>query len=1632
LVLNLPKGFYCILLHYKFPNLKRFLKILKWFFLTLLFLLVALYIFIQTPFGQNWIVKQVTKRLSRDLQTKVKIDHVSFSLFNKMHLEGVLLEDRQGDTLLYARDMKVRITDWFFFKKEADLKYIGLEDAIIKFQRTDSTWRQQFIFDYFASSPSDSTKKKKAGIKFNLQKAEFKNVTFIKKDAWLGTDMTIKVGALNLDADKLSFSGNTFEINSLLIKNPVVALNNYNRLKPRDSLTTADVVNEIKSAVHWNDPNTVFKIGYLKIENGTFSTDKLTNRPAFSYFDGKHILFTEINTELSNAKFSGDTIFSKLTLSARERSGLEVKHLNADLKMTPQGMAFYNLDLATNRSTLRNFFSMSYDDMDDMGYFISKVKLAAIFDDSYVDSDDIAFFAPALSTWKKRITLKGKVRGTISDLVGREMVIQAGNSTILNGDISMTGLPDINQTFIDFKANDFRTTYSDAVTIVPAIRRITNPNLSKIQYVNFKGSFTGFIRDFVTYGTIHTNLGTITSDINMKLPKGQDPVYSGNIATDNFRLGEFLGDKRLGAVSLSGTLKGKGFSEKSRNTFIDGTVRYADYNGYRYENINLKGKLDRKLFEGTASITDKNAEMVLNGLIDFNTSTPRFDLLADVKHADLRSLNLTKDSIEFLGKFNVNFTGNSLDNFLGNAKIIDASITKNGQRLPFDSLVINSAYVDGVKTLTARSNEFKATVEGDFNVRELPDAFTYFLNKYYPAYVKAPKKIPANQNIKFDITTYNADEFLLLVDSSFAGLGYSHLEGKMNLAENILSIDAYIPRFQYKQYNFDEVKLKAEGNGDSLVLTGNTLNIRINDSLNIPSATFRVKAANDSSVVSILTGNQTVEKADLHALVLTYNDGVKIEFNPSNFTINGKNWVIDESGELVFRSNTPASGLLVLSEGDQKIVMRTQSGLNNRNDLKVELTKVNLGDFGPYFLPKNRLEGLISGNILVQDPTGDLSIKADDLRTEYLRMDNDSLGEVVARVSYDNKTKELKFTGNTVNQVHALEFDGHIFIGDPEKAKQNNIAIKAKEFEIKILERFLGTLFTDLRGYLTGDVNLDGAFDHLVVSGKGRLKDAGLKVIFTQCYYKIQDTEIELKPTEINLDGIVLTDTVTGNPIYLSGGIEHEAFKNMFYALDISTKKPRSTGEANNKPVLLINTTSRDNKQFYGRVKGTGSLSLAGPQSDMYMKIDAFASNKDSSYITIPSSVSRESGIADFLVERKYGREMNDSDVKKNSTNIIYDVDVTANPMVNVTVILDELTGDVIKGRGAGNLNIRSGSSEPLSLRGRFDIAEGNYLFTFQSFFKKPFELREGAENYIVWDGDPINATIKFEAQYKAENVSFAPLATLLSTNQGLSGARGEVYVVAKLTDKLFNPDINFSLDFPSTSVAVTDPELALVLQQMQKNTNELNRQVTYLIVFNSFAPSELGGAVSNSGIGVGTISGIFLNVISDQINKILGNLLKSDKYNISLNTSFYDRGLIDQSNKTALNLGSNVSFSIGRSFFNKRFIITAGGGFDAALQQTTTQQNFLFLKDVTMEWLINESGSMRFSFFYRENADYLSSGTGSSGKASRIGGNVSYRRDFDRFRDIFKKKKRPQTVPPASAAAKEAEPIEAPKKEKE
>ncbi|HYK55067.1 MAG TPA: translocation/assembly module TamB domain-containing protein, partial [Flavisolibacter sp.] len=304
--------------------------------------------------------------------------------------------------------------------------------------------------------------------------------------------------------------------------------------------------------------------------------------------------------------------------------------------------------------------------------------------------------------------------------------------------------------------------------------------------------------------------------------------------------------------------------------------------------------------------------------------------------------------------------------------------------------------------------------------------------------------------------------------------------------------------------------------------------------------------------------------------------------------------------------------------------------------------------------------------------------------------------------------------------------------------------------------------------------------------------------------------------------------------------------------------------------------------------------------------------------------------------------------------------------------------------------------------------------------------LRQGANIYIEWTGDPYKATVNLDAVYTAENVSFAPLATsvLSGSTTNLKSFRDDVNVVANLSGELFQPTFNFKLEFPSNSVIYRDPSIAFGIQQIEKNPNELNKQVTYLIVFNSFAPYEnqqtntnpFGEAISS------TISGLLFGEVNRRINELLSKVLQQNKLTLNFTGSLYNRNLIDQNQSGLLRINQgDVNVTVGKTLFEDRLVFTLGGTFDVPIQNEYEQTIRLF-PDVTIELLLNKSGTVRASFFYRENVDYFNPGStaGGSLQTRRYGASISYGREFDAFGNLLsgdKKKKGKGKLKPTGTA---------------
>jgi hypothetical protein len=502
-------------------------------------------------------------------------------------------------------------------------------------------------------------------------------------------------------------------------------------------------------------------------------------------------------------------------------------------------------------------------------------------------------------------------------------------------------------------------------------------------------------------------------------------------------------------------------------------------------------------------------------------------------------------------------------------------------------------------------------------------------------------------------------------------------------------------------------------------------------------------------------------------------------------------------------------------------------------------------------------------------------------------------------------------------------------------------------------------------------------------------------------YYIIDTARIHMENGWMDFGRFTIKDTL-GNKGYASGKLYQKGFKNMQYDFDVQSNR-----------MLLVNTTAKDNSQFYGNATGKASFSLKGPETDMRMEITGEPT--DSSYIYIPINQNSGESDAEFIVFKQYGTEQ--ADKKNTAIKLSVGLDLKINNKAWINVILDELNGDVLKARGSGNLKIKVPADGEMTMRGRYNIDEGNYGFNFQSIIRKPFVLKKNAGSYIEWQGNPYEADLKVAAVYQADGVTMTDILSGSSRNT-YRGKRESVDVVANISGKLSQPDIRFSIQLQPSSELRNDDGAVKFLASLEQNQNEMLKQVSTLLVFNSFVGIGDDGSGGNDLFG-SLISGTISGLVSGAVNKWLDRALAKAGFKLELNYSVYNgatlygNSAVSGSNAFSRN-SANLKFI--KNLMNDKILITVGGDFDYTFlgAAAAAQGNFMFLHDVTVEIVLSKDRKLRGILFSKSNID---AATGVLGQRSRHGASISYRRDFDSLKELFQgqaRKPKPAAKAPA------------------
>lgn len=1568
--------------------LQKLGKIILKMLLAILMLLIFLWVLLQTSFFQNVLIDNVTKRLSKNLNTTVSVERVDFRLFDKLLLRGTLVLDHHQDTLLYAGALKVNMTDWFFFKDHITLNYIGLENATVFLHRTDSVWNYQFLQDYFSSPPKARRDTTPEMLSLDLKEMDLQDVKIFQQDQWVGTDMLVSLEKLNLKVNRMNLQERKVEIEGISLTKPFFSQYEYTGRRPPSAKKTPPP--PLPGVAQWNPAGWKITVEKISLAEGTVAIDRESDAPVVeNRFDEDHILLSQINGTVSNMQLRQDSLTADVLVALTSRGEFDIDRLQTHYKLTPVSMEFHDLEIVTPKSRIGNYFAMHYRSFNqDMNQFIEAVTMEGNFEDSQIHSDELAFFAPAVKDWNTLFHIDGTLWGKVENLKATNVKINANGSNYLSGDIQMRGLPHIDETFIDLRIDHLRTRYGELATLIPALANMRHPNLSAFDHILYTGNFTGFVRNFVTFGQLSTSIGTLDLDLQLKLPENGLPAYRGKISTQNFDLGTFVNSPQLGSIAFDGKIDGSGFRENRMSLDIDGSIQKLEFNGYPYSNIRAQGHIRNNLFSGTASVQDENIRVdSLNGSINFSKSSPGFFLTANVGKLDFRKLGFIDEPVTFSGWVDLNFEGNHIDNFLGQAKLYDATLSNGQQKLPFDSLVVYSTMDDSSKMLTVRSNELEASIEGKFKVAYLANAFQGFLSQYYPSYIEKPPTNKFLQSFQFSIKTRYIADYLRIFDKNLGGLNQASVTGVVDMAQTNFLVSASVPEFRYSTLRFKDLEFQGIGTSDSLLFSAFIDDIVINDSLHSPGTQVAIVSANDVSKIQIQSSaNKTISAADISATILTQKNGFTLTFDPSKFTINRKDWEIAENGEIILNGNLLMAHNIKMTQNGQEIYLSTiPSDIGNSTDVIIALQNVVIEDFTPLFLRNPDVQGLLNANLQIVDPFGKMEIELDS-RIDQFAFEGDSIGTIAVTGDYVEQTGNAKLHILSNNQLYNFVGDIDYVPADSLNPLEGKITFNNSGFHI--LEPYLEGIFSELDGRAKGTLYLTGQPSAPKLTGSLLLNETNLTVDYTQVKYTLaENTKINFNPDEIDLGSITLKDSL-GNEATLTGKIYHNFFDEFFFnEIHIQTKSPR---------FLLLNTSAADNDEFYGTVWGTAELSLNGPVTDMRMNISGGPT--DSSHIYLPLGETVESGNINYIDFIQFGREMKPDTRIRENTNIRVNMELNANPLAKIDVILDETTGDIIHAQGSGKLFISVGTKDPLTIRGRYNIEEGEYTFNFQTFLKTPFILEGG---YIEWQGDPYLANLHIDAIYTAQNV----ILNNIPTSTGLSNTRGDVNILFRLRGTLREPTPTFEFQFPFDNPLKSDPIANEYLKtRYQSDNNQLLNQVASLLLFNMFMNNEQGflNSYNTTNFVAKSVGQLLSTTLSNSLNTWLQRLLNTKDINFYTNINTSDFNFQREGIQREIQNVGNFGFQYN---INNNLLLNVGGNVDYRLRPSVNNNgNLLLTPDLSFEYLITPEGRLRVIGFNRSDAD--PGDLAGITRRNRTGIQLSYRRDFDTFEEFFTNKR--------------------------
>ena len=1331
-----------------------------------------------------------------------------------------------------------------------------------------------------------------------------------------------------------------------------------------------------------------FGINDVKIEDGYYQFFNIRQRSSDPYFDPDNMILSNIEAEMDSLTFGHPWFTVNIkSMTFKERSGLNIVKGAARVVIDKKQILASNLLLETPCSILGDRFEMRYNSMRDFRDIFHKVTFDIRLRKSKLCLEELLAFHPWFKDRNLPMFVNAHAEGPLAALVLKKFTFESlTDQTLLKGSGILTSLQDLDNFEYRLELDDSRLAVADLRDVVYELDSIDF--VEKFEALDIGATITGGLTSFGFDGDLDAGPGHFSGHLALDFPESIDAMsYDVEGKLGQWDLGMFAGNGLDAFVNDANILiTGEGLTADLLNTEAD--IHLIDYTvlGRHLTDVQLTGEFDKSQFHLNVESDDARFAFVADATVFDWDKNLSMDADLSASNVEFENVGLDKVPLILSGSASLIYGGGDEQNTNATIEVRQLVADHGSVRYFCNSQQLAQSASEGIHF---SGDWLNGNISSGFDPTDAMNIGEHFLYTLLPNRFVAPTLF-VPRDFSFDLQLIQTDWLSSFVDRTLQS-GPINLVGHFGSQHRDVDVVLGPMDLSWQGAEWHRLKLAVNSNTDGAA----TLLLNAKD-LNYGETNYDRFALEGKLRDGILdVGFDLHDRQDRYNLNLGSQSNVKLDSLPTNihaanFYINKEPWQLDQESQLSLGvGNRVKVKKLMVNNSRHFVELHGVLSEMLRDTFTVEVGNITPELLSPFF-PHGTFDSMqfhLGGRVRIAAALGQAKIVGESYLNDlvYLGYRYGSFDLKVAQRTSD-KVLDLDLVARR-GVLKNTSFRGRLKFGGDDPGLNADLFIP-EGTTIGILTPFLSGIATTESGTIGGNVRIEGPMKDLIMQGDLKARDVMMKVDYLGTKYRFDEADFLVKSNGI----------FTRYPIQIYGKLKkgkakatfaftHNHFRDL--ALDLNVYDAQK--------IRIIETTEADNDLFYGTAWGNGSCRVWGPLDKINIKMDMTPSENSKLSILYPT-LGANTVAGNIVFRDHFGKVVGNSKSKKSSSGMgNIDLMIRATPDLETEFLIDKRLGDMIKGRGTGDIRILYDENERFFLNGQYTIKSGLYVFSLPgiNLLTKKITLTEGGK--ITWVGDPYDANLALSGKIE-KRISPAQLMVGSGSASSTNYPPTLIVSVLNINGSLMRPQIGFDLQAPELAVSAgSNSDVNAVIQRIRQDKDETMRQAIALLIFGNFLPPSFssgnptsGNVVSGAGVAGNSVSNIASNVVNDIFQKY--GIKTKIQVNIddvrrnsgtSSNTQVFVNSEWNLSDRLKLNLNYDPTVAV--------LVNSVAVPLNFNLEYSTRNENWrLKMFSRSNNLLLQQSGSIT---------------NGVSGNT--LGGGALYRREFETFR----RKKTPITT---------------------